>query len=97
MMGISFRPLAILIELIIIMGTIYGLFLGLRLVLFDLGLNPKYQTFIKLILNTVWILVLIFFTSHLILFYPNSIPPWTHGGREINFLNHSFWKSQEIF
>jgi hypothetical protein len=70
----SFRTLAIIIELIVIMGTIYGLFLGLRLALSDLGLNPKYQEFIKLALTTVWILVMVFFVSHLILFYPKITP-----------------------
>ena len=74
MTGASFRAIAILIELIIIMGTIYALFLGLRLALFDLGLNPKYERFIKSALTTVWILVMVFFISHLILFYPKMFP-----------------------
>jgi uncharacterized protein YneF (UPF0154 family) len=70
----SLRTLVIIIELIVIMGTIYGLFLGLRLALSDLGLNPKYQEFIKLALTTMWILVMVFFVSHLVLFYPNISP-----------------------
>jgi hypothetical protein len=74
MTGASFRTLAIIIELIAIMGTIYGLFLALRFALSDLGLNPKYQEFIKLALTTVWILVMLFFISHLILFYPKITP-----------------------
>jgi hypothetical protein len=74
MTGASFRTLAIIIELIAIMGTIYGLFLALRFALSDLGLNPKYREFIKLALTTVWILVMLFFISHLILFYPKITP-----------------------
>ncbi len=70
----SFRTLVIVIELIVITGTIYGLFLGLRLALSDLGLNPKYQEFIRLALTTMWILVMIFFVSHVILFYPDISP-----------------------
>ncbi len=68
------RTLVIIIELIVITGTIYGLFLGLRLALSDLGLNPKYQEFIKFALTTMWILVMIFFVSHVILFYPDISP-----------------------
>ena len=69
-----FRTIAIVIELIFIMGTIFAFFLGLRLALSDLGLNPKYQTFLKLALTTVWIMVMVFFVSHLILFYPGRNP-----------------------
>ncbi len=70
----SFRTIAIVIELIFITGTIFAFFLGLRLALSDLGLNPRYQTFLKLALTTVWIMVMIFFLSHLILFYPEGTP-----------------------
>ncbi len=70
----SFRTIAIVIELIFIMGTIFAFFLGLRLALSDLGLNPRYQTFLKLALTTVWIMVMIFFLSHLILFYSGGPP-----------------------
>ncbi len=74
MTGTSFRTIAIVIELIFIMGTIFAFFLGFRLALSDLGLNPRYQTFLKRALTTVWIMVMIFFLSHLILFYPGGTP-----------------------
>lgn len=69
------RTIAIVIELIIIMGTIFTFFLGLRLALSDLGLNPRYQPFLRLALTTVWIMVMVFFVSHLILFYPGGGNP----------------------
>ena len=74
MMETFYRTIAIVIELIFIMGTIFAFFLGLRLALFDLGLNPRYQKFLRLTLTTVWIMVMVFFVSHLILFYPEGTP-----------------------
>jgi hypothetical protein len=69
-----FRPIAILVELAILMGMIYALFTGGRLVLFDLGLNQKYSSFIKWVLGIMGFLALIFFAAHLITFYPRISP-----------------------
>jgi len=74
MMETFYRTIAIVIELIFIMGTIFAFFLGLRLALSDLGLNPRYQKFIRLALTTIWFMVMVFFVSHLILFYPEGSP-----------------------
>lgn len=65
-----FRPVAILVELTILMGLIYSLFTGGKFVLFDLGVDPKYSPFIKWVLGIMGFLALIFFTAHLITFYP---------------------------
>ena len=65
-----FRPIAILVELAILMGIIYSLFAGVKLALFDLGLNKKYDPFLKWVLMIMGCLVLAFFTAHLITFYP---------------------------
>jgi hypothetical protein len=69
-----FRPIAIFVELAILMGMIYALFTGGRLVLLDLGLDPKYSPFIKWVLRIMSILALIFFVAHLITFYPRISP-----------------------
>jgi hypothetical protein len=69
-----FRPIAILVELAILMGLIYSLFTGGKFVLFDLGLDPKYGPFIKWVLGIMGFLALIFFTAHLITFYPKISP-----------------------
>lgn len=69
-MEISFRPVAIFLELAILMGIIYSLFTGLKLAIFDLGLDQKYHPFIKWVLMIMGCLALVFFAAHLITFYP---------------------------
>jgi len=69
-----FRPIAILVELAIIIGLIYSLFTGGKFVLFDFGLNQIYSPFIKWVLVIMGFLALIFFTAHLITFYPKILP-----------------------
>jgi len=73
-MGTSFRPIAILVELAILMGMIYSLFLGWKFVLCDLGVGPKYLPFIKWVLRIIFFLALVFFAAHLITFYPHILP-----------------------
>jgi len=73
-MGTSFRPIAILVELAILMGMIYCLFTGGKLVLFDFGLDQKYYPFIKWVLMIMGCLALVFFAAHLITFYPRLSP-----------------------
>ncbi len=66
----SFRPIAIVVEVIILMGVIYSLLLGVKLTALDFGLEEKYQKFI----DRVWVIVggmaLVFFVAHLVAFYP---------------------------
>lgn len=69
-MGTSFRPIAIFLELVILTGIIYSLLTGVKLVVFDLGLDPKYHPFIKWVLRIMGCLALVFFAAHLITFYP---------------------------
>lgn len=66
-----FRPVAILVELAILMGIIYSLLTGMKLAIFDLGLNQKYNPFIKWALRIMGCLALVFFAAHLITFYPH--------------------------
>lgn len=65
-----FRVAAIIGETAILTAIIFSVFLGIRLVFVDLGLDQKYHQFIKLILMILGFLALIFFISHLIAFYP---------------------------
>ncbi len=65
-----FRPIAILAELALLMGTVYALFAGVRFTLFDLGLKKKYDPFIRWVLIITSCLALVFFAAHLIAFYP---------------------------
>jgi hypothetical protein len=69
-MEISFRPIAIIVELIILMAIIYSLFAGVQFALLDLGLDQKYKNFIERVLVIMGCLALVFFVAHLITFYP---------------------------
>lgn len=66
----SFRPVAIVVEVIILMGVISSLFLGVKLTAFDFGLEEKYQKFIDWVLIIMGCLALVFFIAHLVTFYP---------------------------
>jgi hypothetical protein len=66
----SLRPAAIVVEVIVLMGVIYSLFLGVKLSAFDFGLEEKYQRFINWVLMIMGCLVLVFFVAHLFTFYP---------------------------
>jgi Na+/citrate or Na+/malate symporter len=70
MMEISLRPVAIVVELTILMAVIYSLFAGVQFALVDLGLNKKYQKFITWVMMIMGCLALVFFVAHLITFYP---------------------------
>jgi len=69
-METTFRPVAILVELAILMAIIYSLFGGVKLALFDLGLDRKYHKFIKMAFIILGGLMMSFFVAHLITFYP---------------------------
>jgi hypothetical protein len=69
-MGILFRPIAIIIEVIILMAVICSLLTGLKFTLFDFGINKKYFRFIHLAIMILCGLALVFVASHLITFYP---------------------------
>ncbi|OGP90821.1 MAG: hypothetical protein A2157_05050 [Deltaproteobacteria bacterium RBG_16_47_11] len=73
-MEAPFRPIATVVELAILAAVIYSLFAGVSFAVFDLGLNPKYQKFIKLVLMIMGCLALVFFIAHLATFYPRIFP-----------------------
>jgi len=64
------RPIAIIIEVIILMGVIYSLFLGVKFSALDFGLGEKYKSFICWVFMIMGCLVLVFFVAHLFSFYP---------------------------
>ena len=66
----AFRPVAIAVEVIILMGVISSLFLGMKLSALDFGLEEKYQEFIDWVFMIMGCLALVFFIAHLITFYP---------------------------
>jgi hypothetical protein len=69
-MGSAFRPLAIAVEVIIVMGVISSLFLAVKLSVLDFGLEEKYQKFIDWVFMIMGCLAFVFFVAHLVTFYP---------------------------
>ena len=69
-MSSSLRPIAIVVEVIVLMGVVYSLLLGVKLSALDFGLEEKYQKFIDRVWVIVGSLALVFFVAHLVAFYP---------------------------
>jgi len=69
----SLRPVTIVVEVIILMGVIYSLFLGVKLSALDFGVEEKYQRFIDWVFMIVGCLALVFFVAHLFAFYPRIL------------------------
>ena len=65
-----FRPIAIIVEVVILMGVIYSLFLGVKYTALDFGVEEKYKTFICWVFMIMGCFVLVFFIAHLFTFYP---------------------------
>ena len=68
------RGIAIAVEVLILMGVIYCLFLAARLTIVDIGFHSKYDRFLKWALGIVGGVVSAFFIAHLTLFYPKLLP-----------------------
>jgi len=66
-----FRPIAIVVEVVILMAVIYSLFLGVKFSASDFGLEEKFKRFVCWIFMIMGCLVLVFFIAHLITFYPH--------------------------
>ena len=66
------RPIAIIVEVIILMGVIYSLFLGVKFTALDFGLEEKYKRFICWVFMIMGCMALVFFVAHLFAFYPRS-------------------------
>ncbi len=64
------RPLAISLELILLTAFLYSFLVAIRLILFDLGLDPKYKKFLRISLLIIGGMVLSFLIAHLFTFYP---------------------------
>ncbi len=68
------RAIAIIIEVLILTGVIYCLFLAVRLTFLDIGFRPKYERFVRWALGIVGVVLTVFFIAHLTLFYPKLLP-----------------------
>ena len=68
------RPIAIVVEVLVLMGVIYCLFLAARLTILDVGFQSKYDRFLRWALGIVGAMISAFFVAHLTLFYPKLLP-----------------------
>ena len=68
------RAIAIVVEVLILMGVIYCFFLAARLTILDVGFQPKYDRFLRWALRIVGAVLSAFFVAHLTLFYPRLLP-----------------------
>lgn len=64
------RALAVAVEVLILAVVMCSLLWGVRLILFDLLLAPRYKKLITMLLVAVGALSVIFFIGHLTAFYP---------------------------
>jgi Na+/H+ antiporter NhaA len=69
-MDIFLRTVAIFIEVLLLAGIMFSMLLGVKLILVDLGLGPKYKKMITIALLAGGVISLVFFISHLTTFYP---------------------------
>lgn len=69
-MDVVFRAIAIFVEVVLLAAIFYFILNGVRLILFDLGLTQKYSRVITFLFGVVGCILLVFFISHLMTFYP---------------------------
>jgi len=67
------RPIAIIIEVLILMGVIYCFFLAARLTILDVGFHSRYDRFVRWALGIIGAVISAFFIAHLTLFYPKLL------------------------
>lgn len=66
----ALRAFAIFLEVLVLTGVIFCIFNGVRLILADFGIGPKYNKAIIMTLTAVGCLLVVFFATHLSTFYP---------------------------
>ena len=69
-MDVVLRAVAIFVEVALLAAIFYFILNGVRLILFDLGLTQKYSNIITFLFGVVGCILLVFFISHLVTFYP---------------------------
>jgi len=64
------RGISVFLEVVILAAIVYYMLNGMRLILADFGVGPKYTKAIVMILAAAGGLLVIFFIAHLTTFYP---------------------------
>jgi len=85
------------IEVLILTGVVYCLFLATRLTILDIGFRQKYERYLKWIFRIFGIFLLAFFVAHLTLFYP-TISSFLLGHGHLGETTYlPFWEKQNVY
>jgi len=66
------RAIAIFIEVLLLAVIAYSILNGARLIVLDLGVKPKYNKILSVVLTMGWVILVVFFIAHLTTFYPTA-------------------------
>lgn len=69
-MDIFIRAVAIVLEVLVLAGIVFCILWGVKLILAEFGIGPKYNRAILMALLVVGALLVVFFITHLTAFYP---------------------------
>ena len=69
-MDMLIRTIAIIVEVALLAVLAYAVLNGVRLIVFDFGVGPKYSKVIAMALLAAGFIFIIFFIAHLTAFYP---------------------------
>ena len=69
-MSILLRTIAIVVEVGILAIITYSVLFGVKLAIFDLGVNPRYQKAANMAFLFVGCVIVLFFIAHLTAWYP---------------------------
>ncbi|RLC93915.1 MAG: hypothetical protein DRI39_04360 [Chloroflexi bacterium] len=70
-MDAALRAIAVFLEVLVLTGIIYCVLNGVRLAALDFGIAQRFSRPIVLFLAAVGSLLVVFFASHLSIFYPS--------------------------
>lgn len=70
-MDAALRAIMVSFEVVVLTGILYCILSGVRLAAFDFGVAPKYSKPIVLFLAAAASILVVFFVTHLSVFYPS--------------------------
>ncbi len=70
-MDSALRGIAVFLEVLVLTAVLYCILNAVRLAAFDFGIVPKYNRPIVMILTAAGAILVVFFATHLSIFYPS--------------------------
>ncbi len=67
----ALRVLAVFLEVLVLAGIVFCILYGVRLILADFGVGPKYNKILAMALIAGGCILVVFFATHLSAFYPS--------------------------